>query len=75
MNKLLTIDCFPSQWTNDTLATLLSPFSGIRQSDVMANKDKKPLGFAIVEVAHPRQREGIIQALGGWQPFSSRIAS
>jgi hypothetical protein len=32
----------------------------------MANKGKKPLGFAIVEVAHPRQRADIIQALDGW---------
>jgi hypothetical protein len=66
MNKLLAIDCLPSQWTNDTLATLLSRFSGIRRSHVMANKDNRPLGFAIVEVAHPHQREGIIQALDGW---------
>lgn len=66
MNKLLTIDCLPSQWTNDTLATLLSGFPGIRRSHVMANKDNRPLGFAIVEVAHPHQRTGIIQALDGW---------
>jgi hypothetical protein len=66
MNKLLAIDCLPSQWTNDTLATLLSPFSGIRRSHVMANTDNRPLGFAIVEVAHPYQREDIIQALDGW---------
>jgi hypothetical protein len=66
MNRLLTIDCLPSQWTNDTLASLLSRFSGIRRSHMMANKDKRPLGFAIVEVAHPHQRESIIQALDGW---------
>ncbi|MBA2252441.1 MAG: RNA-binding protein [Nitrospirales bacterium] len=46
MNTLLAIDCLPSQWTNDTLATLLSGFSGIRRSHVMANKDNRPLGFA-----------------------------
>jgi hypothetical protein len=66
MNKLLAIGCLPSQWTNDTLAILLSRFSGTRRSHVMANKGKKPLGFAIVEVAHPRQRADIIQALDGW---------
>jgi hypothetical protein len=43
----------------------------------MANKDNQPLGFAIVEVPHPHQREGIIQALDGCvvEPFSSGIAS
>ena len=66
MNSLLSIDCLPSQWTHDTLTALLSPFSGIRRSHVMANKDNRPLGFAIVEVAHPHQRESIIQALDGW---------
>ena len=66
MKRLLAIDCLPSQWTNDTLATLLSGFSGIRRSHVMANKDNRSLGFAIVEVAHPHQRKGIIQALDGW---------
>src|SRR5438477_11388039 len=66
MNRLLAIDCLPSQWTNDTLASLLSRFSGIRRSHMMANKDNRPLEFAIVEVADPHQREGIIQALDGW---------
>lgn len=66
MNRLLAIDCLPSQWTNDTLTTLLSRFTGVRRSYTMANKDNRPLGFAIVEVVHPYQREGIIQALDGW---------
>ena len=66
MKRLLAIDCLPSQWTNETLATLLSGFSGIRRSHVMANKDHRSLGLAIVEVAHPHQREAIIQALDGW---------
>lgn len=66
MTKLLAIDFLPTQWTNDTLATLLSRFSGVRRSHVMANKDNRSLGFAIVEVGHSHQREGIIQALDGW---------
>ncbi len=41
-------------------------FLGIRRSHVMANRDNRSLGFAIVEVAHPHQCEGLIQALDGW---------
>jgi RNA recognition motif-containing protein len=73
MTKFLAIDHLPTQWTNDTLATLLSRFSGVRRSQVMANKDNRPLGFAIVEVAHSRQREDIIQALDGWVVGSHSI--
>ena len=73
MTKLLTIDFLPTQWTNDMLAALLSRFSGVLRSHVMANKDHRSLGFAIVEMAHSHQREGIIQAMDGWMVGSQAI--
>jgi len=66
MTKLVALDFLPTQWTNDVLAALLSRFSGVRRSHVMANKDNDSLSFAIVETGHSHQREGIIQALDGW---------
>ncbi len=62
MKRLLTIDAPSSQWTNDTL-TFLSGFSGARRSHAIANKDRRSQEVAIVEAAHPHQREAIIQAI------------
>jgi len=45
MTKLLTIDFLSTQWTRDMLATLLSRFSVVLRSHVMANKDHRSLRF------------------------------
>jgi len=77
MNRLLAIDCLPSQWTNDTLASLLSRFSGIRRSHMMANKDidrsvLRSWKWLILINAKALSKPWMA---GSWEPFYSGLAS
>ena len=78
MSKLVALDFLPTQWTNDMLAALLSRFSGVLRSHVMANKDNDSLGFGHRgdgALSSTRRHYSSIGRLDCWKPCYLRLMS